>query len=66
MTGIFKDKNLILIMVEAFDMIAINEKLTPTLYKLSTEGLNFDNYYTPKYSCTIGESEFIGADINNT
>lgn len=59
MTGIFKDKNLILIMVEAFDMIAINEKLTPTLYKLSTEGLNFDNYYTPKYSCTTGESEFI-------
>ncbi len=59
MTGMFKDKNLIYIMVEAFDMIAINEQLTPTLYKLSTEGITFDNYYAPKYSCTTGESEFI-------
>ncbi len=59
-TGKFKDKNLILIMVEAFDQIAINEQLTPTLYKLKTEGMYFDNYYTPKYSCTTGESEFIG------
>ena len=60
MTGIFKDKNLIYIMVEAFDMIAINKELTPTLYKLYNEGISFDNYYTPKYSCTTGESEFIG------
>lgn len=60
MTGVFKDKNLILIMIEAFDMIAINEKLTPTLYKLAHEGWYFDNYYTPKYSCTTGESEYIG------
>ncbi len=60
MTGIFKDKNLIYIMVEAFDMIAINEELTPTLYKLYNEGISFDNYYAPKYSCTTGESEFIG------
>lgn len=60
MTGIFKDKNLILIMVEAFDMIAINKDLTPTLYKLANEGWYFDNYYAPKYSCTTGESEYIG------
>ncbi|MDD2518664.1 MAG: sulfatase-like hydrolase/transferase [Bacilli bacterium] len=60
MTGIFKDKNLIYIMVEAFDMIAINKELTPTLYKLYNEGISFDNYYAPKYSCTTGESEYIG------
>lgn len=60
MTGIFKDKNLILIMVEAFDMSAIHEEVTPTLYRLSKEGWYFDHYYTPKYSCTTGESEFIG------
>lgn len=59
MTGIFKDKNLILIMVEAFDLAAINQDVTPTLYKLANEGWYFDNYYTPKYSCTTGESEFI-------
>lgn len=59
MTGIFKGKNLILIMVEAFDLAAINKDITPTLYKLANEGWYFDNYYTPKYSCTTGESEFI-------
>lgn len=60
MTGIFKDKNLIYIMVEALDFAAIDSQLTPTLYKLYTEGWYFDNYYAPKYSCTTGESEFIG------
>jgi len=59
-TGMFKDKNLVLIMVEAFDMTAINPEITPTLYRLANEGWYFDNYYTPKYSCTTGESEFIG------
>ncbi len=58
-TGYFKDKNLVLIMVEAFDLIAINEELTPTLYMMTKEGWYFDNYYTPRYSCTTGESEYI-------
>lgn len=58
-TGYFKGKNLILIMVEAFDMAAIDKDLTPTLYKLKEEGWYFNNYYAPKYSCTTGESEFI-------
>ncbi len=58
-TGIFKDKNLILIMVEALDMAAIDPELTPTLYRLTQEGWYFDNYYAPKFSCTTGESEFI-------
>ena len=58
-TGLFKDKNLILIMVEALDMAAIDKNLTPTLYKLTQEGWYFNNYYAPKYSCTTGESEFI-------
>lgn len=58
-TGMFKDKNLILIMVEALDLSAIDENLTPTLYRLTKEGWYFNNYYAPKYSCTTGESEFI-------
>lgn len=58
-TGIFEDKNLIMIMVEALDMAIIDPILTPNLYKLTQEGWYFDNYYTPKYSCTTGESEFI-------
>ena len=58
-TGIFEGKNLVYIMIEAFDIMAINEDLTPTLYKLKTEGWYFDNYYAPIYSCATGESEYI-------
>jgi lipoteichoic acid synthase len=59
-TGMFKDKNLVLIMIESFDFMAINEELTPTLYRLKEEGWFFDNYYTPRYSCATGASELIG------
>ncbi|MBQ7890355.1 MAG: LTA synthase family protein [Erysipelotrichaceae bacterium] len=59
MTGIFEGKNLIYIMIEAFDYIAIDPVLTPTIYKMQQEGWDFNNYFTPKYSCTTGESEFI-------
>lgn len=59
MTGLFAGKNLIYIMVEAFDYMAIDEALTPTLYFMQQQGISFDHYYTPKYSCTTSESEFI-------
>lgn len=58
-TGLFKGKNLILIMVEAFDYMALDPELTPTLVRLSQEGFFFDHYYAPQYSCATGESEFI-------
>lgn len=58
-TAMFEGKNLIMIMIEAFDYLAIDKQLTPTLYKMKTEGWFFNNYYAPKYSCTTGESEFI-------
>lgn len=59
MTGLFKDKNLIFIMVEAFDLMAIHPTLTPTLYKMTQQGFYFDHYYSPQFSCATGESEFI-------
>lgn len=59
MTGYFEGKNLVYIMVEAFDYMAINETLTPTLYKMMNEGWLFENYYAPKHSCSTGESEFM-------
>jgi hypothetical protein len=58
-TGLFKGKNFILFMVEAFDMIAIDKDLTPTLYKMANEGWNFTNHYSPVYSCATGASEHI-------
>ncbi len=53
-TGYFKDKNLILFMAESFNEIAVDPKLTPTLYKLVNNGFVFDNFYTPTISSTIG------------
>lgn len=60
MTGYFKDKNLVYIMVEAFDYMAIDPELTPTLYQLMQEGWFFENHYAVKGSCATGESEFMG------
>lgn len=53
-TEMFKDKNLILFMAESFSDIAVNETLTPTLYKLVNSGFKFNNFYTPTIYSTIG------------
>ena len=58
-TGIFQDKNLIFIMAESFDEIAINKELTPTLYKLKTEGIVFNNYFAPKYPASTADGEYM-------
>lgn len=53
-TGMFKDYNLIYITAESFYEIAIDEELTPTLYKMTHSGFIFENYYTPTVLSTIG------------
>ncbi len=53
-TGYFKGKNLIYIMAESFDGYMVDEKLTPTLYKMIHSGLYFSNYYSPTNLSTIG------------
>lgn len=54
-TGLFRGKNLIFITAEAFNYTVIDPELTPTLYRLSTEGIQFTNYYEPLWSgCTSG------------
>ena len=44
-TGMLKDYNLIVLCAESFDTGAIDPELTPNLYKLSQEGILFQNYY---------------------
>ena len=53
-TGYFKGKNLIFILAEGFNSIAVSEELTPTLYKLSHNGFVFNNYYSPVFLSTTG------------
>ena len=53
-TGYFKDKNLIYIMAESFNEIAVNKDLTPTLYKMIHNGFEFNDFYSPTILSTIG------------
>ena len=54
----FGNYNFIYFLVESFDYIAIDENLTPTLYKLWNDSYHFTKHYTPMYSCATGDSEF--------
>lgn len=58
-TGIFKNKNLIVLTAEAFSPIAIDEKLTPTLYKLYKDSIHFNNFYTPIFYVSTSDGEYI-------
>ena len=58
MTGIFKDKNLIVIMMESVNDIIYNEEYFPNFYKLASEGWYFENNYSPRNSCATGNNEF--------
>ena len=58
-TGIFKGKNLISITAEAFSPIAVNEELTPTLYKLVNGSFKFTNFYTPVYYVSTSDGEYV-------
>lgn len=58
-TGMFKGKNLILIVAEGFSSYVIDPELTPTLYKLSTEGFVFNNFYTPIWNVSTAAGEYV-------
>lgn len=58
-TGLFKGKNLIWIVGEAFSSLALNEEVTPTLYKLANEGFVFNNFYNPVWSVSTSDGEYV-------
>lgn len=58
-TGIFKDKNLIFIVGESFSSLSIDKELTPTLYKLSKGGLQFNNFYNPLYPVSTADGQYM-------
>lgn len=58
-TGMFKGKNLIVLVGESFSNIAIDKELTPNLYKLYNEGFQFNNFYTPVFPVSTADGEYI-------
>ena len=70
-TGLFKGKNLIIILMESVNEIAIyNQEYFPTLYKMYHEGISFKNNYSPRNNCSTGNNEMTVLTslwtINNT
>jgi lipoteichoic acid synthase len=62
-TGLFKDKNLIFILAESFNTIAVSEELTPNLYRLFCDGFTFDNFYNPLYPVSTADGQYL-SDIS--
>ncbi len=58
-TGYFKDKNVILIVAESLDMVAVDSTLTPTLYRMTSEGMLFENYFSPTYPAGTADGEYM-------
>ena len=58
-TGMFEGKNLIWIVGEAFSSYAVDEELTPTLYKLANEGFVFNNFYNPVWGVSTSDGEYV-------
>lgn len=57
-TGMFEGKNLIFITLEGFSHKVISEELTPTLYKMATEGFVFNNFYNSLWGGSTATGEY--------
>ena len=59
-TGLFEGYNLIYICAESFSSMAIDEEITPTLYKMANSGIVLNNYYNSfRNTTTNGEYAFL-------
>lgn len=57
-TGMFEDYNLIYLTAEGFSPYCIDETVTPTLYKLTHSGFQFENFYVPLWHTSTSDGEF--------
>ena len=57
-TGMFAGKNLIVILGETLSQEAVSEELTPTLYRLASNGIQFEDYYHPFWGGSTTSGEF--------
>ena len=57
-SGIFRNKNVIIIQMSSVNNMIINEEYFPNIYKLYTEGWSWKNSYSPRGICSTGDGEF--------
>ena len=58
-TGKYEGKNLVIMVCESFSKLAVDEDITPTIYKLMNEGLQFNNFYTPLFPVSTADGEYM-------
>lgn len=58
-TGMFKGCNLIFITAEAFSSYAVDENITPTLYKMANNGFVFTQFYNPIWGVSTSDGEYV-------
>ena len=58
-TGMFDGYNLIYLTAEGFCSYAIDEQLTPTLYRMANSGFVCTNYYVPLWQTSTSDGEYI-------
>lgn len=59
-TALFENKNVIVIMVESGSNLMLKEEYYPNIAKLYNGGWTWDNYYSPRNSCSTGNNEMSG------
>lgn len=57
-TGMFEGYNLIFLTAEGFSPYAVDEELTPTLYKMIHSGFVFTDYYVPLWQTSTSDGEY--------
>lgn len=58
-TGMFEGYNLIFLTAEGFSPYAVDETITPTLYKLTHTGFVFENFYNPIWWTSTSDGEYV-------
>lgn len=58
-TGKYKDFNVIFITAEGLSHLAIRPDVTPTLYKMVHEGIQFTNFYTALWGVSTTDGEYV-------
>lgn len=57
-TGLFKNKNLIMICAEAWNSNIVNKELFPTIYRLINNGFKLNSFYQPHSSSSTSSGEY--------
>lgn len=58
-TGYFAGKNLVWIVAEGFCSLAVDPQRTPTLYQMTQQGFQFNQFYTPLWGVSTSDGEYV-------